>query len=198
MRWWPDKSGLSPRTKWIRSRCSTPGVTILDIGAHNGDVFAGSGLSVTLLDINGYPPTEYPRVVADAHSLPFPDGSFDICCLNEILEHVHDPALVLREACRVAQQKVVFTVPSEHHWADEAQPFKSLETTLTERGLTEEEHFWVSNPTCTQFNDMSQIGHRRYYDFHLLQKQFKPLGLQYSVMLITNGALVCWCGEIYK
>lgn len=40
-------------------------------------------------------------IQGDAHSLPFPDASFDLVYCRYLLEHVADPARVLREALRV-------------------------------------------------------------------------------------------------
>jgi SAM-dependent methyltransferase len=40
-------------------------------------------------------------VQADAHALPFPDGRFDVVYCRYLLEHVADPAGVLREMGRV-------------------------------------------------------------------------------------------------
>jgi SAM-dependent methyltransferase len=41
-----------------------------------------------------------PDVLADAHSLPFPEGSFDGILLLEVLEHLRHPAQVVAEASR--------------------------------------------------------------------------------------------------
>ena len=51
--------------------------------------------------------------VATAEALPYPDSSIDVVALGEILEHVHDPAEVLREAARVARRLVVGSTPHE-------------------------------------------------------------------------------------
>jgi SAM-dependent methyltransferase len=41
--------------------------------------------------------------VAVSENLPFQDGVFDLVLLHEVLEHVRDDALTLREACRVTR-----------------------------------------------------------------------------------------------
>lgn len=40
-------------------------------------------------------------VVLDATAMPFPDGSFDVVCSFETIEHVTDPAVFVMEAARV-------------------------------------------------------------------------------------------------
>lgn len=50
------------------------------------------------LDIVASPSVD---VVADAHHLPFPDGSFDAVILQSVIEHVLEPEQVLAEAGRV-------------------------------------------------------------------------------------------------
>ncbi len=42
-------------------------------------------------------------VEADAASLPFPDDSFDACRIDRTLEHLQDPAAVVRELVRVCR-----------------------------------------------------------------------------------------------
>jgi SAM-dependent methyltransferase len=41
--------------------------------------------------------------VADAHALPFPDGSFDAVRSDRVLQHVEDPAAVVAELVRVTR-----------------------------------------------------------------------------------------------
>lgn len=54
--------------------------------------------------------------VADAHKLPFRDKSFTVVFCLEVLEHVFDPAKVIREIKRVLKSGgyVVALVPSEN------------------------------------------------------------------------------------
>lgn len=51
--------------------------------------------------------------VAPAEELPYPDRAVDVVILGEILEHVHDPRVVLLEARRVARRLVVGSTPHE-------------------------------------------------------------------------------------
>lgn len=54
--------------------------------------------------------------VADAHKLPFPDGTFDAAFCLEMLEHVESPETVLREMKRVLKKGgyIVLLVPSDN------------------------------------------------------------------------------------
>jgi ubiquinone/menaquinone biosynthesis C-methylase UbiE len=55
-------------------------------------------------------------VVADAQRLPFGDGTFDVACCLEVIEHVADPCVCLRELTRIVQAggHIVLTCPSAH------------------------------------------------------------------------------------
>ena len=97
-----------------------PGDKFLDIGCN-------SGYMVELVDpsceVHGVDVA--PRLVeraakilksaqlAKAESLPFPDKSFDVSNLSEILEHVFDDALVMREAARVSRRSIIGSTPHE-------------------------------------------------------------------------------------
>jgi SAM-dependent methyltransferase len=43
----------------------------------------------------------------DGSSLPFPDGSFDVCLFVDVLHHTQDPAILLYEAVRVSRSFVL-------------------------------------------------------------------------------------------
>lgn len=53
---------------------------------------------------------------ADAVSLPFATGSFDLVAGLEVLEHVRDPRAALAEMRRCAARRVVVSVPREPLW----------------------------------------------------------------------------------
>jgi ubiquinone/menaquinone biosynthesis C-methylase UbiE len=49
---------------------------------------------------------------ADAHNLPYADGSFDLVYCWELLHHVGDPLQVVREMARVASRRVLLCEPN--------------------------------------------------------------------------------------
>jgi ubiquinone/menaquinone biosynthesis C-methylase UbiE len=90
---------------------------VLDVGTGTGvfaEAFAATGLAVTGIDTNPdllglareYAPAAQFREAA-AEEIPFPDGSFDLVFLGHVLHEVDDPLDTLREARRVARQRVV-------------------------------------------------------------------------------------------
>jgi SAM-dependent methyltransferase len=50
---------------------------------------------------------------ASAHELPFGDDQFDVVVAAEVLEHLSDPEMGLREMVRVARRHLVLSVPRE-------------------------------------------------------------------------------------
>ena len=51
-----------------------------------------------------------------AYDLPFADGSFDLVCCMEVLEHLERPRDALAEMSRVASHALLLSVPNEPSW----------------------------------------------------------------------------------
>jgi len=51
-----------------------------------------------------------------AYDLPFSDGSFDVVCCIEVLEHLERPRDALAEMRRVAGRALLLSVPNEPGW----------------------------------------------------------------------------------
>ena len=61
---------------------------------------------------NLYPEVEY--VVGDAYRLPFPDETFDYVVAGEILEHLDNPKMFVREAHRVLKDGGTMAISTPH------------------------------------------------------------------------------------
>jgi ubiquinone/menaquinone biosynthesis C-methylase UbiE len=90
--------------------------SLLDVGTGTGvfaEAFVAAGLAVTGIDTNAdllavareFAPAAQFREAA-AEQIPFPDGSFDLVFLGHVLHETDDPLAALREARRVARQRV--------------------------------------------------------------------------------------------
>jgi ubiquinone/menaquinone biosynthesis C-methylase UbiE len=102
--------------------------SVLDVGTGTGifaEAFANSGLAVTGIDTNaellalasGYAPAAQFKE-APAEQVPFADGSFDLAFLGHVLHETDDPPAALREARRVARQRVAIL-----EWPYREQPY---------------------------------------------------------------------------
>lgn len=102
--------------------------TVLDVGMGSGvftEQFAAGGLQVSGLDAN---PEMLPAASAYvpsgkffegiAENLPFPDGTFDLVFMGLLLHETDDTLAALREAHRVAVQRLAIL-----EWPDAEQPF---------------------------------------------------------------------------
>lgn len=73
-------------------------------------------------------------VIAEAHSLPFPDGWFDVVISLGVMEHIADPSLVYREKRRVLKPGglvISMNVPEK----DSIQNYFSWLNRLRQRGI---------------------------------------------------------------
>ena len=117
------------RNDWIKNTLKkmTPGQRILDVGAGEGRYkkymqhleyvsqdFSGydgqgdgSGLQTGTWDYNAI------DIVSDINEMPVDDASFDIVLCTEVLEHVSDPKLAIKEMIRVLKPggKLIITAP---------------------------------------------------------------------------------------
>lgn len=126
---------------------------LLDIGSGRGAFLwpllaAFPDLSVTSVDVLEYRVADMQAVhdggiaqltalKMDVTALTFPDRSFDVVTMLEVLEHIPDTEKALAEVCRVARRALICSVPSkaddnpEHiHLFDE----RMLRTLLAEHG----------------------------------------------------------------
>ncbi len=114
-----------------------PGLALLDVGAGPGTITADLAERVAPGPVTAVEISEDAAQVtrdgladrgvraevrvADVHALPFADGSFDIVHAHQVLQHVANPVLALREMARVARPGGLVAVrDSDYHgfvWA---------------------------------------------------------------------------------
>ncbi|MFL6248718.1 MAG: class I SAM-dependent methyltransferase, partial [Thermoanaerobaculia bacterium] len=98
-----DSSELfSAAAEWI-----VPGARLLDLGcgprdqaapaAHRGALYVGIDYS-----------SEQADLLADAHAIPFRDGTFDVVLSYAVLEHLYHPFLAMQEVARVLRPGGVY------------------------------------------------------------------------------------------
>lgn len=71
--------------------------SVLDIGA-GGSVYGKYFPNRISVDID---PLRNPDIIADAHALPFKDGEYVFILCTEVLEHLKNPQVAIREMSRV-------------------------------------------------------------------------------------------------
>ncbi len=100
---------------------------ILDIGCGEGKVLeqlrayhpapsTGIDLDPARIRLARSRSGDLPFVIGDAQELPYEDNSIDFVMILEVLEHVGEPDIVLREACRVSSKFLLASVPNEPWW----------------------------------------------------------------------------------
>jgi SAM-dependent methyltransferase len=84
------------------------GASVLDIGCGDGTISNCIAQLRPDISIQGVEFMVRPRCKIECHSfdgltLPYPDGSFDVCLFVDVLHHTEDPVILLREATRVTR-----------------------------------------------------------------------------------------------
>ncbi|MBK7256633.1 MAG: class I SAM-dependent methyltransferase [Ignavibacteriae bacterium] len=112
---YPQHIVAPPLIRFVRKYASG---RILDLGCATGNYclhLKGLGYDIAGADIQ----PEYVRIAKSRgveaflieNGVPLPDRSFDTVLLFEVLEHLPDPAAVLREARRLCRGTVLLTTP---------------------------------------------------------------------------------------
>src|SRR6266536_6128174 len=88
------------------------GARAIDIGAGDGSIARAimtlrPDVKIYGIEVLVRPRTHIPVHTFDGAHIPFDDNSFDIAMLVDVLHHVQNPRILLREAARVARGYVV-------------------------------------------------------------------------------------------
>ena len=118
------------RLAWLKNNAE--GYT-LEVGCNFGAVLAymaghvGVDISPMNIELARLLSHDAQFHVADATALPFPDNTFQTVAVPETLEHLDFPngvRLAIQEACRVAWDRVLVTMPEGSTDTEEATSFK--------------------------------------------------------------------------
>lgn len=58
------------------------------------------------------------ETLGDCHKLPFADKTFETIYISHVLEHCHNPLLVLKELDRVAKKTIILIVPNNDFYSN--------------------------------------------------------------------------------
>lgn len=88
------------------------GARVLDVGCGDGLIARLVGerrpdLETQGIDVLVREQTHVPVAEFDGRAIPYPDKSFDVVRFVDVLHHTDDPAILLREAARVARHSVI-------------------------------------------------------------------------------------------
>ena len=98
---------------------------VLDVGAADGTIAQlimeqRPDVTITGIDVLVRPATRIPVTQFDGRHIPFPDDSFDAVMFVDVLHHTDDPAILLREAARVACSAIVIKDHTKDGWLAES------------------------------------------------------------------------------
>jgi ubiquinone/menaquinone biosynthesis C-methylase UbiE len=134
----------------LRRLALEPGHRVLDVGCGNGtDVLeiarhVGPTGEVVGVDVNEeaikgaidrslFAGVSASFQVASAYALPFPDGCFDACRAERMVQHLADPVAAVREMLRVTRPggRILVADPDHGMWAPDLTDRESTRTVLT-------------------------------------------------------------------
>jgi len=157
-----------------------PGGTVLDLGCGDGlllERLRERGIVGTGLDVSD----EAVRIcrekgfTADVQALsdplPYADASFDTVVLLDVLEHVYDPTSLLREASRVARERVIVSVPN---FSSLPARLQALLGRVPENNRPNKGHvYWFNYPVLKQMAtavglDMSRLETNTFFPLSLI------------------------------
>lgn len=122
------------------------------------------GLDVSVVDIA-------------TEKLPFQDGAFDVVVMLDVLEHLYNPDVLLREAMRVSRKDLIISVPN----------FNSLPA-----------RFQVLFGGIPE-NNRSNKGHVYWFNYYVLKKMTNDAGVKFAdVQLNTFWENYFLIGKLMK
>jgi len=97
----------------------------------------------------------WPLIAASASVLPVQDKAFDMVVCQEVLEHIAQPFLALREIQRVCRRYLVISFPTYEAWSyTNLGIFKNPYKSMTYREALDERVGHISVPACSHVPEL--------------------------------------------
>jgi 2-polyprenyl-3-methyl-5-hydroxy-6-metoxy-1,4-benzoquinol methylase len=81
-------------------------------GQHQSQYLRQMGFNVHSCDILDFTIPHYTKIDPAKDKLPFSDKQFDVTVISEVVEHVENPWVLLRELVRVTKQCIIVSTPN--------------------------------------------------------------------------------------
>lgn len=171
---------------------------VLDVGHAVGPLHQeiAKEWNVTAIDIVLRSP-EHQAVKGDATIMPFKSGTFDSILAGEVLEHLEEPSLLLREGKRVLKKggTLVLTTPNRQSLlnrlvhAYEKPAHLSLFSQEELLSLFQEAGYRVERFACFPYTQESSEGSRYgwFYPIRRAMHPFLPKALQEQMAIVARA-----------
>ena len=107
------------------------------------------------------------------------------------MEHIPNPVQALKEAARVAKNKIIITVPNEHEWPERFDPKMTIEQKEAKEGKDRLTLAKEANPKMQdvyKIDNLEHLWHIRYYDETMLKSHLEQAGLtDYKITKLGLG-----------
>lgn len=120
----------------------------------------------------------------DAHRIPFKDNAFETIVLGDVLEHVPDPIMVLKECDRICSDRIVISLPNESEWSKDLNPYniENMDIKQTEAVTLHHPSIYTKCTDYVKETTMKHLPHIRSWDYWTIYELLKNgLSGQYKI-----------------
>ncbi len=157
------------------------------------------------IDSKRYENYKYPQnvnlIIGDALEIEFP--KVDTVVLYNILEHVDDPAILLKKAFNAAKENILINVPkrNEEMWKYDIVEYHQLDKTHRHCGFSKEEIYKIIDTVGGEVKTYREFGKRNAMIGIRLWNSIIPKGIIYLLGKIFSSKTFyqeIWCEIIKK
>ncbi len=136
-----------------------------------------------------------------AETLPFKNNTFNTLIFGDVLEHVKDPYVILKEAKRVSRDKIIITLPCEKEWnVPQAKPRNDgdLNSYCGKNDNIEDQEIKATLQHPSQMakckdalkeKDFKHLYHLQIFDDEKVIKLIESLEMEYNIFKLHYGLM---------